>query len=326
MSEKYPLDLSKAFTQETSQDEQRQKRLGKILEEAMQYSPTAAKLISQAAGRGCKFELTDELDGCIGTYKYGNKTIYLNEKHPDAVLCTTAVHETRHAVQAQMGLSPQRNIGTLLTMWRATEADAMAFECAAAYEMRDDNPEAWFRFKRSHSGIAMAYSKEMKESKNQNKALCDSFKAWYDDASYIKGYDEEAVDFLEVNKEKQGSTFLKDNISGTQIAFSLCRNDGDLYLPDLVFLSSERARTVDSDIAKKCQYIADEALFLYGRKDKSIERLFVRSENGTVSSMKKPEQPMTASEKIKEQERQADLDIRDALPPWMQMKKGKGVR
>lgn len=311
-------ELGKVFSGASSAaEEARNERMKRLMTSVAESSPTAFETLQSASLRGCKYKFADDMDKTLGTYNRFEKTIYLNEKHSDAVLSTVLVHEARHAVQHNLHLSANRNTATLLTMWRSSEADAMAFECAAAYEMQNDNPEAWFKFKNAHRGIAVAYSREIKASKDGRSALGEAFKAWYDDAPYVAEYDKDALGFLEDSREKAGWSFLKDNIAGERVAFNLCRKGEDLYLHDVVFLSSERAMTVDADIARRCRNVADDALFLYGRQDRSLDRLFVRDENGTVLPMKTETRSARPPDQLKEQERSVNQAIGEALPPWV---------
>ncbi len=312
-------ELGKVFNAAASPaaEKARNERMKRLMTSVSENSPTAFETLQNASLRGCKYKFVDDMDRTLGTYDRFDKTIYLNEKHSDAVLSTVLVHEARHAVQHNLHLSSDRNTATLLTMWRAGEADAMAFECAAAYEMQNDNPEAWFRFKNAHRGIAVAYSRERKASKDERNALSEAFKAWYDDAPYVAEYDRDALQFLEDNREKAGWSFLKDNVAGERIAFNLCRKGEDLYLRDVIFLSSERAMTIDADIARRCRGVADDALFLYGRQDKSLDRLFVRDEEGTVRPMKTETRPVREQDRRKEQDRDVNQAIGEALPPWV---------
>ncbi|MGN0904229.1 MAG: DUF6782 family putative metallopeptidase [Alphaproteobacteria bacterium] len=322
-------ELGKVFNTAASPvtEEARNERMKRLMTSVAESSPTAFETLQNASLRGCKYKFTGDMDKTLGTYNRADKTIYLNEKHSDAVLSTVLVHEARHAVQHNLHLSADRNTATLLTMWRASEADAMAFECAAAYEMQNDNPEAWFKFKNMHRGIAVAFSREMKASRDERNALSEAFKAWYDDAPYVAEYDKDALQFLEDSREKAGWSFLKDNVAGERVAFNLCRKGDDLYLRDVVFLSSERAMTIDADIARRCRGVADDALFLYGRQDRSLDRLFVRDENGTVHPMKTETRPARPQDRLKEQERSINQEIGEALPPWVRdLQAKKNVR
>ena len=197
----------------------------------------------------------------------------------------------------------------------------MAAECAAAYEMQDKDPEAWFHFKYSHKNVALAYSRTKKEPSEGKTPLGEAFKAWFDDASYVTRYDCETVNFLENNIHSAGWSFLRNDVSGKSIAFNLCRYGASSYLPDADFLDSKRALTVDEEIASRCRRVADNALLTYGRKDLSLTRLFVRSYDGTVRPAVRDDTPAHVVSREKNRQELNDA-LREALPPWAMFKKG----
>ena len=296
-------------------------RMKALMQRVCDNSQIGAETLSEATARGCKYVFSDELGSCLGTYFRDKKLIALNPKYSDAALASTLVHEARHAVQKAPLLSTEKSICSLLTGWRAAEADAMAFECAAAYEMQDKDPEAWFHFKYSHKNVALAYSRTKKEPSEGKTPLGEAFKAWFDDTSYVTRYDCETVNFLENNMHSAGWSFLRNDVSGKSIAFNLCRYGASSYLPDADFLDSKRALTVDEEIASRCRRVADNALLTYGRKDLSLTRLFVRSYDGTVRPVVRDDTPAHVVSREKNRQELNDA-LREALPPWAMFKKG----
>lgn len=310
--------LSHGF-QDRSAD-QSEMRMKNLMRRVCESSQIGAETLSEATARGCKYVFSDELGSCLGTYFREKKLVALNPKCSDADLASTLVHEARHAVQKAPLLSTEKSICSLLTGWRAAEADAMAFECAAVYEMRNIYPEAWFNFKYSHKNVALAYSRTEKEPSEGKTPLGEAFKAWFDDASYVARYDREALNFLEDNMHRAGWSFLRDDVSGKNIALNLCRSGSSPYLPDTDFLDSKRALTVGEDIALRCRRVADDALLTYGRKDLSLTRLFVRSYDGSVRPAVRDDTPAHVVSREKNRQELNDA-LREALPPWAMFKK-----
>ncbi len=316
-------NLSAAFEiSETSVSDERIKRLTRAVS---QYSPTGAEMLRAAVMRGCSFAFSDELGNCLGSYFRDKKLIALNPKCRDAELVTTLVHEARHAVQNAPLVSTNKNIRSLLVSERAAEADAMAFECAAAYEMRDENPEAWFRFRAAHGGVALAYSRTVKSGEKGKTPLGEAFKAWFDDASYVVQYDRGTLDFLERHKREAGWDFLRNDVSGRAIAAKMCRHGGKPYLSDEAFLDSARALTVDEEIAKRCRAVADDAMLLYGRKDMSLSGVFVRSFDGIARPMSRESASDAAAAREKSRQ-ELDDALREVLPPWARFKRNGSGR
>lgn len=300
-------------------------RMKNLMQRVCDNSQIGAEILSAATARGCKYVFSDELGSCLGTYFRDKKLIALNPKCRDAELVTTLVHEARHAVQNAPLVSTNKNIRSLLVSERAAEADAMAFECAAAYEMRDENPEAWFRFRAAHGGVALAYSRTVKSGEKGKTPLGEAFKAWFDDASYVVQYDRGTLDFLERHKREAGWDFLRNDVSGRAIAAKMCRHGGKPYLSDESFLDSARALTVDEEIAKRCRAVADDAMLLYGRKDMSLSGVFVRSFDGIARPMSRESASDAAAAREKSRQ-ELDDALREVLPPWARFKRNGSGR
>ena len=298
-------------------------RAERLIRTVSDCSETGAVVLNEAFARGYVCVFFDELGTCSGTCFHDKKLLALNPQRFDAELAATLVHEARHAIQSAPELSADKNIRSLLVAQRAAEADATAFECVAAYEMREKVPEAWNRFRAVHPKIAATCSK------TETPSLGEAFKAWYDDASYAALYDKDVVSFLRASENKAGGDFLRRDVPDGALMNRLCRFTGQSYLNDAAFLSSPRACCFDEATLAGCRGILRDAAFLYGRRDDSLNAVFVRSSDGSVgrfSCTGNGEELKTPQSAEAERRRMLDDDLRDVLPPWVRFKKAKGGR
>ncbi len=251
-------------------------RMRRLLDRAAKYSPTAAEVIEDARNKGCRYDFMSGIDGYIGFFDVRSNAVCLNVMLSNDALITTLVHESRHAVQPTCLMSADRNIRTNLQINRSKEADAMAFECAAAFEMQDKYPKAWYLFKKDHPHIAVSYAREMKKNADRLFALGEAFKAWHDDAEYVSEYDGDVIKYLSSRVWRTGRKFLTENMPPREVAGLFCTHKGKGYLDDPDFLSSPRALTVGEDILMRCRLIASKKEALYGNFDTSVDELNVR--------------------------------------------------
>ena len=163
----------------------------------------------------------------------------------------------------------------------ATEADAMAHECAAAHEMKKDLPQVWNQFKQKHAGIAAAYESFADQP---DKALGEAFKAWHDNQKYVSKYDQNTLDQLAFDAGRSGFDFLKNSIPGEEIGEQICKKDGKSYL-EKGFMTSARALIVDErTVWPKVIRVKQAAIEATNHRDSSDEELYTRAPDGTVVS------------------------------------------
>ena len=250
-------------------------RMRRLMDTARRNSPTAAKIINSAFAYGCGFNFSP-LDKCQGAYDASRNMVLLNPARSDEELLTALVHESRHSLQPKDFKNAQNNIRTNLQWTRATEADAMAHECAAAYEMRSALPAVWDKFKEKHAGIAGAYEKTI-ENGDRNKALNEAFKAWHDNAKYVAIYDGETIDRLTFFCMRSRAVPQGD-IPPEEIGKRVCRNDGQSYLEE-GFMTSVRALTLDSgSVLPKAMQLKERVKILTGFEDDSLDAFRTRLE------------------------------------------------
>ena len=132
-------DLGAIFPKRPASEEGRLQDLMKLVRE---HSPVGAAVLEEAGD--CKLFFY-EMYGAAGAYYRGLNAIALNPHCSDAQLFSTLVHEARHA--SQRYADPKNpDMQTQIQLNRAKEADAMAFECAAAFDARNTYPDAWDTF------------------------------------------------------------------------------------------------------------------------------------------------------------------------------------
>ena len=255
-------------------------RIRRLMDTARQNSPTAAKIINTAFAYGCGFNFS-RLDKCQGAYDASCNMVLLNPARSDEELLTTLVHESRHSLQPKDFKNAQNNIRTNLQWTRATEADAMAHECAAAFEMRSALPAVWDKFKEKHAGIAASYEKSI-EGGDRNKALNEAFKAWHDNAGYVAIYDGETIDRLSFFCDR-GKAVCQNDIPPEEIGKRVCRTDGQSYLEE-GFMTSARALTLASgSVLPKVEQLKEKVRLLTGRDDVSLDAFRANREQGVAN-------------------------------------------
>lgn len=259
-------------------------RIRRLTETVRQNSPTGAKIVNTAFAHGCGFNF-DRLDKCQGAYDAARNMVFLNPDRSDAELLTTLVHECRHSLQPKDFKNAQHDIRTNLQWTRATEADAMAHECAAAFEMRAALPAVWDKFKEKHAGIASSYEKAYEKAignGDQNKALNEAFKAWHDNAGYVAIYDGETVDRLSF-LALRSRTVPENDVPPEEIGKRVCRKDGASYLEE-GFMTSARALTVDETaVSPKIARLRERIKILTGFEDASLDDFRSRREKTALN-------------------------------------------
>lgn len=259
-------------------EKEREKRIKGLIGRICKSSPTGKKIVESAIARGVTIGIDGDKGNCLGTYIPSMKYVSLNENVSDAVLLSTIVHECRHSEQ-----KPEHDhsysVYDSLCEVRAMEADAMAHECAATYQMRRSEPKTYELFCKRHGGIMKAYETSFEKDKDPAAAKAEAFKAWYDHAEYVELYDRSLVDFMEMGVFHVGA--YKKEISPQKMAESVG------YV-EPAFFTSERASTVSEKTAKKAADVERghirHAFKIFGRSDikTSADRFFVRKPDGTV--------------------------------------------
>lgn len=158
----------------------------------------------------------------------------------------------------------------------------MAHQCAATYQMRRTEVDAFLDFSTRHPGMMLAYQNEMEQSKDMDKALNKAFKAWYDDAKYVAKYDDKTL--LCMSGGSSSLKAYKTTLSAEQLANAVCMKDGKPYV-EPAFFNSRQATTVTEIQAHKAAKIEKNHFrnfFRFGEIPTSADYFYVRQQNGTV--------------------------------------------
>lgn len=215
------------FNRRSSNSNQADQRVQDLIDRASQYSPIAKKVLSRAVADGITFSMQPGMTQ-VGTYDDNKKSVFLNPNMSDEVLLGTLVHEARHSSQ-ELYYTSMNTVESAVKLNRATEADAMAVQCAAVFEMRMSDPKIFEEFRAKHPEIAKAYEDEARASKDTQKALSGAFKAWYKDEAYVDGYDRDVAVFMKKHYNPARSLNV---VSGRDMIQYLCpymRHDKDFF-------------------------------------------------------------------------------------------------
>ena len=270
-------------------EKEREERVKRLIDRISKSSPTGKKIVESAIERGISIGIDGDKGDSLGSYIPSMKYVSLNEKASDEQLLSTIVHECRHSEQKpkrDMSYTMYASIGET----RAMEADAMAHECVAVYQMRKVEPETYKLFCDRHGGIMKAYEASFEKDKDETKAKAEAFKAWYDHAEYVQLYDNSTVKYMAMGQLHSGA--YKQDLSAEVL------KDNVPYV-DPAFFTSQRATTVSERTAKEAAEVEQghirHALKFFGKSKMptSADKFYVRDANGQV-------RPPVAAEKSEE--------------------------
>lgn len=276
------FDLIKNGPERETED--RDERIVSLKDKLGRSSPFGKKIVDAAETKGTVFCMDDDLGRKAGCFYPATKHVVLNAKMSEDILLAVIVHEARHALQPS-GHTHEDTVKSALTVNRAMEADAMAFECAAVAEMKETSPKTYQDFKKGHPLMLERYEAEFQVSGSREKAMGTAFEAWYENAPFVAQYDKSVLDFMAMGSMYRGA--YRTERSAADLAEKLCVTDGKSYVPSS-FFSSEKALTVSVDTAKRAAEIEKKHIryLLFKPKTTSADRLFVRLPSGSV---KKPD-------------------------------------
>lgn len=261
----------------------RAERVEKLVARICKASPLGKKIVESAIERGVSIGIDGDKGNCLGCYVPSMKYVSLDEKASDAKLISTIVHECRHSEQNPMrdhSYSVYSNVAEV----RALEADAMAHECAAVYQMRKAEPATYAAFCERHGGMMKAYEASFEHDKDMTKAKSEAFKAWYDHAEYVENYDKSVIDFMEMGKLYSGA--YKKEITPKQLS-------EEFGYVDEAFFASARANTVSEKTATNAAKVerahVRHVLKLFNRSKikTSADYFYVRGTDGKVEPPKR---------------------------------------
>ncbi len=263
-------------------EKEREQRVDRLIDRICKSSPIGKKIVESAIARGISIGIDGDKGNSLGSYIPSMKYVSLNEKASDAKLLSTIVHECRHSEQTPVHDHTYSVYDSVCEV-RAMEADAMAHECAAVYQMRKAEPETYEAFCERHGGIMKAYETSFEARKDPAAAKNEAFKAWYDHAEYVELYDCATVEFMAMGSLYSGA--YKKEIPPKEMAENIGYVEPE-------FFTSARASTVSEETAKDAAKTERghirHALKIFNRSKikTSADKFFVRAADGTVSAPK----------------------------------------
>lgn len=276
-----------SFKREAEQTPQEKRRMENLIRRTEKASPIAADILKQAREKGVKFKFGN-LNNAYGAYSHYRNEIILSPQYPDEDLMTTLVHEGRHSLQ-ELRLEPSQNLKTAVVVKRANEADAFAFQTAAAFEMKKTAPRAYTAFLYKYPDLMWRYEKEFYKNRRVSDGLSGAFKEWFNNYVYVEGYDRTTVYFMKLARTQRGA--YRQNLNGEEVAAKICRYKGRGYLQD-GFLSSRKALTVSEEIAAGAEQAEKGHIrhTLFSPKQTSADLFYVMKDNGTTALPKRREE------------------------------------
>lgn len=281
--------LGMAFSQGPSAQsmtfEENGERVEKLLNRLSKVSPLGKQIVDKAVENGVKIYMDNDMGNRLGAFYPGMNMIGLNDKFGDSILLAALVHESRHAGQT-MTHDHTMTVHSAVAVVRALEADAMAHECAAVYQMKKAEPETYREFSEHHSKMMQAYEKEFTASKDMDRALGEAFKSWYDNKEYIAQYDNNTLNFMDMGFMFGGA--YKKEVPAEDIAKGVCTK-GDKTYVEPEFFYSERASTITERQAEEAHKIEKGHIRhtfhiekIFGKIPTSAGLFYVRGEDGTI--------------------------------------------
>ena len=252
-------------------------RVNRLIDRVSKSSPTGKKIIESALERGISIGI-DYDKKTLGSYMPSFQYVSLNGSVSDEQLLSTIVHECRHSEQTTKQ-DMSYTVHAAITETRAMEADAMAHECAAVYQMRKAEPKTYKLFCDRHAGIMKAYEASFNKDKDETKAKAEAFKAWYDHAEYVELYDRSVTDFMAMGMLNAGA-YKKD------MPDEVLKENFPYIEPS--FFTSQRAMTVSEKTVQETEKVERGHIrhfFKFFGKSKiptSADKFYVRAENGQI--------------------------------------------
>lgn len=230
-------------TDEQIRDDSRRDALIARLERS---SETGRTLIGEARRRNVEIGLSGDVCAACGLYRSSEKKILMNRNCDDELLLPNLAHECRHSLQDIDAFAPEHSVRSALAVTRAKEADAVAHECAAVFEMRNEEIDVYLDFMENNPEVLRPFIRAYNKNGNVEEGKAAAFEAFYTDEAFVKPYDSRTLAFYE-NGMKAGTK----EVSGRE----LCEKIAPYMTPD--FFKTDAARRLTPDIEKRLSALPD---------------------------------------------------------------------
>lgn len=211
-----------------------------LVDRLARSSETGRALIGEARKRNVEIALSADVGAACGLYRSSENRILMNGNFDDEVLLPNLAHECRHSLQDIDAFAPEHSVRSAVAVTRAKEADAVAHECAAVFEMRKEEVGVYLDFMESNSDVFRPFIRAYNEHGSVDEAKAAAFAAFYGDETLVGHYDARTVSFYE-NGMKPGTK----EISGRELSEKIAP-----YMPP-EFFRSDAARRLSPDIEKR---------------------------------------------------------------------------
>ena len=274
--------LNNAFAKNSTPSADEQKQLKDVFD-ILESVPEGKKLIADVATAGYKISFDTFRGNSAATCNPVDKQIMLcPANHPNnAAIAASLYHEMTHAMQNErsggmLADSSKYNIADQVKFLRAAEASAWMEEAKFAYQIKDAHPEVL-----SHVGnvpMYKAFSAEMEQSKDMNKASQAAFKDWYGYKFYQQGYEDQHIGIVKnktLNRlKKQDSKAFRESLSSEDALKFTVISDNVKINPE--FLTSPEAFSISEDGMKAFAAISKgyASKFMTAKKDDSVLSMY----------------------------------------------------
>ena len=234
-----PLPTKEDKEKMAALEKARAERVDRLLKRICETTPLGKQIVESAEKRGISIGIDGDKGNAWGSYSPSMKYVSLNEKATDAQLLSTIVHELRHSEQ-----KPEHDFNNTvfasIAEVRAMEADAMAHECAAVFEMRSEEVGVYLDFMENNPEVFRPFVQAYNKNGSLDEAKAAAFEAFYTDETFVKTYDSRTVSFYE-----KGMKPGKKEVSGRE----LCDKIAPYMTP--AFFNRDSARRLAPEIEKR---------------------------------------------------------------------------
>lgn len=235
-------------------------KLARIVNETCRSE--AGRAILEAAaqmGYSLRFDESTVEDDSFGYADPVDRFCALNPRNSTPEAVVTLAHELRHAFQyeseAIRSVSPDvHDTKTKMMVSRATEADAEAYGCLVAWELKEaGRPAAWNDFIESYPEIVVPFENAVRNGSNTDEARTAAFLGWYDNSVRRNDYDKRLLKELQSFNPSRLNKKLKSLPARTIIA-EVCRDPqrtSSYFTKDPATLESGKYAVMYEDVKRK---------------------------------------------------------------------------